>query len=112
MRPETQKQIVKAFAMMYEDSDMSLSEYIDKLQQLSGQKENISQTKKVWKKVSDEQILEALSRDKSVQIGEISSKLSVDMDRRSLRQRLDKLVKKEKVIKEKIHPRLCYWKRA
>lgn len=110
MRPETQKQIVKAFAMMYEDSDMSLDEYIEKLQQLNGQKSKGQETKRVWRKVSDEEILEAIPKDESISIGKIRKKLSNKIGR-NLLPRLNNLVSKEKVMKEKIHPRLCYWKK-
>ena len=58
MRIETQKQIVKAFCMMYEDTDMPLGELIEKLQSVCSPSPSKEKNNKIWKKVSDEQILE------------------------------------------------------
>lgn len=109
MRPETQKQIVKAFAMMYEDSDILLSDFIEKLQQLNGRQNKEEKRKKVWRAVTDKQILDAMKTSSPMKVGDINRNLPTKLCRESLGERLDKLEKKEKVLKTKIHPRLVHW---
>ena len=97
---------------MYEDSDMSLDEYIEKLQQLNG--ESYPKNKKIdrtFEKISDEQILKVISSGDGVKIGKIASELP-NINRRTLHSRLNSLVQKEKLEKKKIHARLCIWKRV
>lgn len=109
MRPETQKQIVKVFAMMYEDSDMSLNEYIEKLQQLNGEQNKEEKQKKVWRTITDKQILDAMETSSPMKAGDINRNLPNKLCREALGERLNRLAKKEKVSKAKIHPRLVHW---
>lgn len=108
MRPETQKQIVKAFAMMYEDTEMPLSELIEKLQQLNGGQQQ-KKNENIRNIISDEQILNVMLAGKPETTGTIKSRLKTSLSRESLRGKLTNLVKLEKVIKTQIHPRLIHW---
>ena len=114
MRPETQKQIVKAFSMMYEDTDMPLEELIEKLQQLSGTGSRESETKKYKQRsvrglISDAQILDAMESGTPLRQGLIRDKLPQSISREAFLSRLNTLAKREKIVKQKVNSRLCLW---
>ena len=113
MRLETQKQIVKAFSMMYEDTDMSLSELIEKLQQLSGGPiAPPRREKRQWRKNTDKEILNVMDLGVSMRIGNIIEKISNKVDRSSLEKRLNNLITQEKIKKVKINQRLNHYIRT
>ena len=106
MRPETEKQIVKAFSMLYEDTEMPLGELIEKLQQLNGNK---TQGKINVKKstMTCEQIIKIFQEHGPI----LRTKDILSFLGRSkyddIRLQLKKLVKKERLKKVLIHPKLA-----
>ena len=107
MRPETQKQIVKAFAMMYDDSDIPLEELINKLQHLNGEKKDNSKKERPQRsKITDKQILAVFTPGNTLRTGQILKSLGlIEKDR--IAYQMLRLVDQKKLNKIKINSKLC-----
>lgn len=107
MRPETQKQIVKAFAMMYDDSDIPLEELINKLQHLNGEKkDNPKKERPQRSKVSDKQILAVFTPGNIFRTGQIMKALG-ETEKQRISYQMLRLVAQKKINKVKLNPKLC-----
>lgn len=116
MRIETQKQIVKAFAMLYEDTEMPLSELIEKLQQLAGgnpkakAKSKLSEPSEI--KATDEQLLNFLrEKQEPVKTKEIALHFGYT-SAHGVRLRLKKLINSKQIVLKKINSKLSEYSLA
>lgn len=111
MRPETQKQIVKAFSMMYEDSDIPLEELINKLQHLNGQKKEESAHRdysrvKGSSIISDDVMLAVFEKNVPLRLGQIRKGLGMKFKEHVVQDKLRKLISSEKIRRVKINSHL------
>src|SRR3990167_1032500 len=104
MRLETQKQIVKAFSMLYEDTEMPLGELISKLQELNGgrAKDNL----RLRESITNQQILDVFTPSAVLHLGQILESLG-ETKKSRISYQLKQLVKQRKINKKKINPKLC-----
>ena len=104
MRLETQKQIVKAFSMLYEDTEMPLGELISKLQELNGgrAKDNL----RLRESITNQQILDVFTPSAVLHLGQIMESLG-ETKRSRISYQLKQLVKQRKINKKKINPKFC-----
>lgn len=119
MRQETQKQIVKAFAMMYEDTDMPLAELIEKLQELNGSGGTLPKPKQSRQETkrhknapgeSQRQILDLLKEHGSMRSAQISR--FIDRSRKTTLNHLHALIDQNKINENKINARLSEYSLA